>query len=72
MTIVIREVDDWIAVYKDGECVWENHSCPLVQGLEALGIEFERQSLDEDPQYGFDQDMLTINGDEDAFPERLP
>lgn len=71
-SIVIRQVDDWIAVYKDGVKVEENHSCALARGLEALGIPFENQRLDEDPQYGFNQDTLTLADGSDAFPEQLP
>lgn len=44
--IVIRQVDDWIAVYKDGEMVYQNHSCPLTEGLLALGIEFKHDYRD--------------------------
>lgn len=45
MSIEIREVDDWVAVYKDGRKVWENHSCNLKDGLRALGIEFKYVDL---------------------------
>ena len=67
MKIVIRECDDWVAVYKDGEKVEENHSVPLTRGLEALGIEFEVVDL-------FDQvsDLGTLPDGSDPFPERLP
>lgn len=72
MSIVLRTVDDWIAVYKDGEKVWENHSCHIAEGLRALGISFDNQRLDEDPKYGFDVDTLTLGDGSDAFPEVLP
>lgn len=39
MHIHIIHTDDWIAVYKDYEKVWEGHSCSLQDGLEVLGIE---------------------------------
>lgn len=45
ITILDAYDGDWIAVYKDGEKVYENHSCQLHEGLEALGIEFERQEV---------------------------
>lgn len=61
MKIDIRECDDWIAVYKDGKKVWENHSCPLVDGLAALGIPFKREYDDRDP--------FTVDID---FPDTLP
>lgn len=72
--IEIREVDDWTAVYKDGKKVWENHSCPLTEGLRALGIGFDHKVLDEG-DFEFDADSLTIKGAADerqyAFPETI-
>ena len=53
MKIHLITVDDWVAVYKDGEQVWSNHSCPLAAGLEALGIEFTEDRPDEEE--GFDE-----------------
>lgn len=41
MKITITEYDDWIALYKDGGRVWNTHSCGIIEGLEALGIEFD-------------------------------
>lgn len=67
--IEIRGVDDWTAVYKDGKKVWENHSCPLVEGLLALDIEFTYEYFDTD-----EYDEVTIE-DSDGnylFPEELP
>ena len=61
--IVIRSVDDWVAVYKNGRKVWENHSCGIHEGLEALGIPFENIDLDADYDEGCDP--LTF------FPETL-
>jgi hypothetical protein len=53
MKITIRHCDDWIAVYKDGQKVWENHSCSIRDGLEALGIDFEDQDYhDKVDDYG--------------------
>lgn len=69
MSIELRTCDDWIAVYRDGQKVWESHSCPLRQGLEALGIEFTERDLDAE---GLDVDTLRLPSGEDAFPERLP
>lgn len=66
--IDIRTCDDWVAVYKDGVRVWDNHSCPLRDGLEALGIPFvERDFHDE-----MDYDLGVLKNGEDAFPEKLP
>lgn len=74
MQIEIRETDDWIAVYKDGEKVWDNHSCPLRQGLEALGIEFRYVDLYDRIDYTGALSEATEVGQEGAepFPERLP
>lgn len=38
--IHLAECDDWIAVYKDGQKVYENHSVDPRTLLEALGIPF--------------------------------
>jgi hypothetical protein len=68
MRIQIRTADDWVAVYKDGERVWDNHSCPLAEGLCALGIPFEAEDFDDRlDEYG---DLLSDGSD--PFPERLP
>lgn len=64
--IVIRYVDDWIAIYKDGKKVWENHSCDIVDGLQALGIPFE--AYDIEAQHP--QDAIEANP-ESFFPEKL-
>lgn len=60
MRIDIRECDDWIAIYKDGNKVQEGHSCTLSRGLEALGIAFSCEWF-EYTGYG-----------SDPFPEVLP
>lgn len=62
--ITIRSVDDWIAVYKNGRKVWENHSCGLREGLLALGIGFDDVDLEEDYDEGCDPSVF--------FPETLP
>lgn len=66
MKIVVRQCDDWVAVYKDGEKVWDNHSCPITEGLRALGIEFEYVDL-------FDEvdDLGQLPDGSDPFPEKL-
>lgn len=67
MKIVIRTCDDWVAVYKDGQKVEENHSVPLTQGLRALGIDFEHVDLDDQV------DCLGAMPDgSDPFPEAIP
>lgn len=66
MAIEVRSCDDWVAIYKDGAKVWENHSCDIVSGLEALGIPFERMSFDTNG-YG---EPITYDGSE-AFPDTL-
>jgi len=67
--IEIRAVDDWVAVYKDGKQVWGNHSCPLTEGLEALGIPFEYKYW----EYGeYNEDSIEDNDGNDLFPEELP
>lgn len=68
MRIQIREVDDWVAVYKDGEKVWENHSCTLVEGLRQLGIPFDHTYY-EDGEY--DSVVAALPDGSDLFPERL-
>lgn len=67
MRIHIRQCDDWIAVYKNGEKVWDTHSCPLNEGLEALGIPFVYEDLYDDMNY---ETGLLVNGD-DPFPDHL-
>jgi hypothetical protein len=67
MRIQVRTCDDWIAVYKNGERVWSTHSCPLTEGLRALGIDFEAEDIDDQmDEYGGMKDGS------DPFPERLP
>lgn len=67
MRIQIRTADDWVAVYKDGERVWNTHSCPLRDGLEALGIDFEHEDLDDRLD-----DWGNMPDGSDPFPARLP
>lgn len=67
MKIQIRSCDDWVAVYKDGERVWNTHSCRLQEGLEALGIPFEVEDLDDQLD-----DLGNMIDGSDPFPERLP
>lgn len=64
--IHIRTCDDWIAVYKDGKKVFDNHSCHLPEGLEALDVPFKIEDLD-DKMDGYG--MLKDGGD--PFPEVL-
>jgi hypothetical protein len=66
MKITIRQCDDWVAVYRDGKKVEENHSCDLKRGLEALGIEFEYVDL-----YDEIDDIGDMKGGGDPFPETL-
>ena len=67
MKITIRDCDDWVAVYKDGQKVWENHSCSISDGLEALGIEFEEQDY-----YDKVDDLGALkDGGGDPFPEAI-
>lgn len=66
--IVLREVDDWVAVYKDGERVYEGHSVTPWMLLEVLGIEHTRTYYEEDD---YDVDTLTLLDGSDVFPERL-
>ena len=70
MRIDIRQCDGWIAVYKDGEKVEENHSCSLVRGLEALEIPFTRVEVtaDEMERWLLGPRWAT---DSDPFPEHL-
>jgi len=46
MDIFIAETDDWIAVYRDGEKVWENHSITGQRMLEVLDINFNSKWFD--------------------------
>lgn len=66
MSITIRTCDDWVAVYKNGHKVWENHSCPLEEGLRALGIDYERIDLDDQMDT-----YATMRDGSDPFPENL-
>jgi hypothetical protein len=67
MRVQIRTCDDWIAVYKDGERVWNTHSCRIQEGLEALGIPFEAEDFDDRLD-----DIGNMEDGSDPFPERLP
>lgn len=69
MSITIRACDDWVAMYKDDEKVWENHSCPLREGLEVLGIVFKYEDLHDRVD---DLGRLDGNSEKDPFPETLP
>lgn len=68
MRIDIRTCDDGIAVYKDGKCVWNGHSCSLPEGLDALGIPIA--------SYTDLDDVLDDSGNmpdgSDPFPEEIP
>lgn len=50
--IVIRETDDWMALYIDGKLVEQNHSISLRDGLDLLGITYGHQW--EDPKTDYD------------------
>lgn len=63
MKIHIRQTDDWIAVYKDGKCVFNTHSCSLEEGLLAFGIDYTEEW--QDPKTEWD-DMSWF------FVEELP
>lgn len=67
MDIEIRSCDDWVAIYKDGQQVWQNHSCSIHDGLEALGIEFRNVDLHDKVD-----DCGCLADGTDPFPERLP
>lgn len=67
MRIEIRTCDDWIAVYKDGERVINQHSCRLGDGLQALGIPFEEEDFDD----RMDTSLGVLKDGTDPFPERL-
>lgn len=60
MKIHIIEADDWVAIYKDGVKVEENHSVPLTFGLEALGIDYTKEWVEVD-----------VYDPMEHFPERL-
>jgi hypothetical protein len=66
MSIHIRTSDggDWIAVYKDGQCVENGHSCDIRRGLQALGIEFTEMEMQLD-EFG------QMPDGSDPFPESL-
>jgi hypothetical protein len=67
MHVELRECDDWIVVYKNGKRVWENHSCDLASGLEALGIAFVRTDL-----YDIVDDLGAMPDGSNPFPEEIP
>lgn len=67
MIVEIRSCDDWVAVYRDGVKVFENHSCSLADGLRALGILFVEADLDEK----VDEDGYMLDDGSHAFPDRL-
>lgn len=67
MSIEIRSCDDWVAVYRDGVKVFENHSCSLADGLRALGMPADEVDLDEK----VDQDGYMLDDGSYAFPDRL-
>jgi hypothetical protein len=64
--ITIRHCDDWVAVYKDGQKVEENHSCSIFAGLKALGLHFEQVDVD-----GQMDDMGNMADGTDPFPARV-
>lgn len=64
--ITIRTCDDWVAVYKDGRKVFENHSCSLATGLRELGIDHEYVDLDGEIDH-----LGNLKGGGDPFPEVL-
>lgn len=76
MVVEIRHADDWIAVYKNGEKVWENHSCGIREGLRALGIEFHDVDLDgylDEATGALAQAHSEVgNTGDEPFPDRLP
>lgn len=68
ITILQGYDGDWISVYRDGNKVWDNHSCPLQEGLKALGIEFEeREIFPKEPDFWTGTEFPeTLNGDAPA------
>jgi hypothetical protein len=68
MNIQIREVDDWIAVYRDGRKVYEGHSATPEMLLDALGIEHQRRYFESGD---YDPDTATLPDGSDLFPEEL-
>lgn len=67
--ITIRDADDWIAVYKNGEKVEENDGLDPHFVLEALGIPFEHRSFDPDEMNEWGSELKDGS---DPFPEKLP
>lgn len=61
-SIHIIECDDWVAVYRDGVRVHQNHSCSLREGLQALSMSFTCEYIEDDPR---EVDLS------DRFPKRL-
>lgn len=38
--IAVAQCDDWVAIYKDSQKVFEGHSCSLREGLRLLDISY--------------------------------
>lgn len=59
MKIHLVECEDWVRVYKDGDCVYENHTVSGTEILYALGIHYTINYIDTDL-------MVTTTADETA------
>lgn len=66
--ITILEVDDWMALYKDGALLDQNHSIHYRDILDATGVKYEYRWLESDEaasEFGDGEEFM-------EFPERLP
>jgi len=50
MTIHIKEYDDWIQIYINGELKYENHSIHTHKLLDLLGIKYTYEYIEGDEE----------------------
>lgn len=47
--IKIVDGEEWVGLYIDGECVYQNHDIPIYRLLDYLDVDYEQVSLCDHP-----------------------
>lgn len=63
VTLVCDTGGDWIAIYKHGELIAENHSLPAGDVLDAVGVRYDTRWVDMSDGFSLPYDLNEL-GDE--------
>lgn len=66
--IHLREVDDWIAVYKDGELAYEGHSIDPSMLLDVVDVPYSRKYFESGE---YDEVTIDLPDGSPVFPRKL-